>query len=87
MHLLQRIAHGAFVGVAAVAVLGKASSQKDRAIDGADHFIGRDFARVASQLVAAVGSVLGTQETVLDQLLQNFRKESRRECRKRRPSP
>jgi hypothetical protein len=65
--------------VAAVAVLSETRSQKNRAVDQPDHFERGDLARIAGHLVAAIGAVLGSQKSILGQLLKNLRKQRLRD--------
>src|ERR1700722_17140345 len=59
-------------------MLGEARRQKNRSVNGANHFVRRDLARFPGQLVAAVGPVLGAQKSALHQLLQDLREQRRR---------
>ena len=64
MYFLERIANDALVGVAAITVLGEAGREKNRAIDGTDHFQRGDVAGLAGQPVAAISPMLGSAACV-----------------------
>src|SRR5438034_890612 len=80
MYFLERIANNALIGVATIAMLGEAGREKNRPIDGANHFQGGDVAGLAGQPVAAISPMLGSQKSVLDQLLQDLRKQGQRDA-------
>ena len=80
MHLAQRFADGAVFGLIAGAVFGEAMRQDDRAVDGADHFERADAARVAGQLVAAVGAGERLEDAGFGELLEDFGEQRNRQA-------
>src|SRR5258708_6285467 len=80
MYFLERIANDALVSVAAITMLREAGCEKNRAIDGTDHFQRGDVGGLGGEPVAAIGPMLGSQKSVLDQLLQDLGKQGQRDA-------
>src|SRR5258708_7496263 len=80
MYFLEWIANDALVGVAAVTVLGEAGCKKKPAIEGGDPSRRGIVAPLGGQPVTAIGSMLRSQESVLDQLLQDLGKQGQRDA-------
>ena len=72
VHFSQRLADVAAVALVALSADGDAGSDEQRAVDGANHFEGRNRVGGAGQRVSAVGAVLRLQQASLGQALQNL---------------
>jgi len=72
VHLAQGFADGALDGELALLMIRKAGVEDDGAIDGADDLEGGDAGGGAGQAVAAVGALLGGQEALAGELLEDL---------------
>lgn len=80
MNFAKGLADGAFIGLGATgSMVGKAVRQDDRSVNRTDGVEGRDFARIATEAVAAVGALFRSKKSRFVQFLEYFRKQRERD--------
>ena len=78
VHPRQRLLDGAARGqIAALRALGAGGNEK-RPVDGQNHLVGRNLARISGQRIAAVHAGMRAQQPGFGQLLQNLGQQLRR---------
>ena len=75
MHFAERLAHRAQRGLIAARVLREALGQDNGAVDGSHDLQCVDVLGVPRKPVAAVGALLGNEQTAPGQFLQDLRKQ------------
>lgn len=80
MNFAKGLADGAFIGLGATgSMVGKAVRQDDGSVNRTDGVEGRDFARIATEAVAAVGALFRSKKSRFVQFLEYFRKQRERD--------